>query len=113
MEYKVNSRDAGVNRHSQMLGIGKAINKVFDEKVVYRPSHTRKHTKTDHSKDVLKMVTTLAPLRLCTYIKGRSFKGFEDFKIIYGVRFPKRLKERIFRHKENMVKLTKLREMAN
>ena len=49
MQHKENSRDTGgqltsntVNRHSQMLGIGKYIHDIFHEQDVFNPSHTRK-----------------------------------------------------------------------
>lgn len=67
MQYKENSRDAGgqlttntVNRHSQMIGIGKSIQDIFHEQVVFKPFHTRKHGDIDRQDDILRMIKNFA-----------------------------------------------------
>lgn len=106
-EYKQNSRTAGgqltdetVNRYSQMLGIGKIIAKVFEEQVVHKVTRTRKHAADDRKADVKHMVKILQPQKLFQYEIGRVFKGFEDFKIVKGVRLPRKFKERLAKHQE-------------
>ena len=105
MQYKENSRDASgqltsntVNRHSQMLGIGKNIQSIFNEQVVFKPYRTRKHGNIDRKEDIRRMVKTLQPLHYISQEEGRAFKGFESFTPINGVRFPKKFKERLMRH---------------
>ena len=104
MQYKENSRDVGgqltsntVNRHSQMLGIGKNIQSIFNEQVVFKAYHTRKHGDIDRKEDIRRMVKTLQPLHYFSQEEGRSFKGFESFTPINGIRFPKKFK-RLMRH---------------
>lgn len=61
MQYKENSRYAGgqittntVNRHSQMIGIGKSIQDIFHEQVVF------KHGDIDRQDDILRMIKNFA-----------------------------------------------------
>ena len=105
MQYKENSRDAigqltsnTVNRHSQMLWIGKNIQSIFNEQVVFKPYRTRKHGNIDRKEDIRRMVKTLQPLHYISQEEGRAFKGFESFTPIKGVRFPKKFKECFIRH---------------
>ena len=105
MQYKENSRDASgqltsntVNRQSQMLGIGKNIQSIFNEQVVFKPYLTRKHGNIDRKEDIRRMVKTLQPLHYISQEEGRAFKGFKSFTPINGVRFPKKFKERLMRH---------------
>lgn len=120
MEYKQNSRttagqltEATIARHSQMLGLGKTLNKVFEEQVISRQRHsyTRKHAEVDRSSDLQQMVKSLHPLRIFRFKAGRGLKGFEDFKVVRGVRFPKKFKQRLRKHLDNMVKLKELNEI--
>lgn len=117
MQYKENSRDAGgqlttntINRHSQMLGIGKNMQDIFNEQVVFKPFHTRKHGDIDRQDDIPRMIKTLQPLSYFKSKPGRSFKGFESFTTVNGVRFPKKFKERLLRHLKNMARVRKLQE---
>lgn len=117
MQYKENSRDAGgqlttntINRHSQMLGIGKNIQDIFNEQVVFKPFHTRKHGDIDRQDDILRMIKTLQPMSYFKSKPGRAFKGFETFTTVNGVRFPKRFKERLLRHLKNMARVRELQE---
>ena len=117
MEYKLNSRSSigqltekTVARHSQMLGLGKILNDVFQEQVVSR-QYTRKHGKVDRTADVERMVKSLHPLRIFRHKAGRGLKGFEDFKIIKGVRQPKKFKQRLIKHLDNLVKIRALNEI--
>ncbi|XP_041364463.1 uncharacterized protein LOC121379870 [Gigantopelta aegis] len=114
-EYKENSRKAGgqltektVGRHSQMLGIGKILDRVFDEKVVSRPTPMRKHGKVDRTPDVLRMVGMLHHMELFQVKTGRFFKGFENFYIEGGIKNPKQFRQRMDKHMET---LAKTREM--
>ena len=92
-EYKENSKRSGgqlteetVARHSQMLGIGKVINEIFEEKVVGKPSHTRKHAKVNRKPDILRMVRNLHPERLCrSEIGWSSLTAFEEFSVVRGL----------------------------
>ena len=100
-EYKENSRDAGgqltkntVNRHSQMLGIGKQVAAVFAQQVVFTPTHTRKHGQVNRSKDVLHMVKSLKSQKLFKCKIGRAFNAFDEFKLSKVSRFPKNFKEK-------------------
>lgn len=85
-----------------MLGIGKQITKIFDEQVVGKPTHTRKHGKVDRKKDIQYMVKMLLPQKLFSHTLGRTFHGFTDFKICKGVRHPGKFKLRLLKHLENM-----------
>lgn len=105
MQYKENSGDAGgqlttntISRHSQMLGIGKSIQDIFHEQVVFKPFHTRKHGNIDRQDGIIRMIKTLQPMSYFKSKPGRTFKGFETFTIVNGVRFPKKFKERPLRH---------------
>lgn len=105
MLYKENSGDAGgqlttntISRHSQMLGIGKRIQDIFHEQVVFKPFHTRKHGNIDRQDGIIRMIKTLQPMSYFKSKPGRTFKGFETFTIVNGVRFPKKFKERPLRH---------------
>lgn len=96
MQYKENSRDAGgqlttnaINRHSQMLGIGKIIQDIiFNGQVVFKPFHTKKHGDIERQDDILRMIKTLQPMSYFKSKPGRAFKGFETFTTVNGVRFP-------------------------
>ncbi|KAL3854926.1 hypothetical protein ACJMK2_014161 [Sinanodonta woodiana] len=115
-EYTESSRNAGgqlttdtINRHSQMLGVGKAIYHLFDENVICRPFNNRKTGKINRKKDILRMVQTLKSQNLVRYQSGRVFKGFEDLKVVSGVKFPQKFKERLMKHVDNMAKLRELK----
>ena len=77
MQYKENNRDASgqltsntVNRHSQMLGIGKNIQSIFNEQVVFKPYHTRRHGNIDRKEDIRRMVKTLQSLHYFSQEEG-------------------------------------------
>lgn len=117
MQYKENSRDAGgqlttntINRHSQMLEIGKSIQDIFHEQVVFKPFHTKKYGDIDRQDDILRMIKTLQPMSYFKSKPGRAFKGLETFTTVNGVRFPKKFKEQLLRHLKNMVRVQELRE---
>ena len=118
-EYKLNSRQAAgqltentIARHSQMLGLGKILNEVFEEQLVCKQkSYTRQHGSFDRKKDIHRMIQTLRPLRVFEVKKGRSLSGFEDFKVVRGVSHPKRFKQRLIRCLNNMVKLRSITEI--
>lgn len=108
-EYKENSRDAGgqltdatIARHSQMLGVGKALEKVYHEEIAVKAHHTRKHGKVDNTADVFRLVKLLTPLQVFKYTPGRSFKGFENMKEVKGISQPRRFKERLYRYQEKL-----------
>ena len=114
-QYKENSRDAGgqlteatINRHSQMLGIGKVLETVYQEQIVSSRAVKRHHTRHEMDTDLKQFVKTMKPLRLLEHIPGRYFKGFENLKQTKGVTHPKKFKERIMRHTAKMANLREL-----
>lgn len=116
-EYKENSRDAGgqltentVNRHSQMLGIGRKITNIFEEQVAFTSTHTRKHTSVDRRKDVSHFIKSVKPQDLLQNKIGRAFVGFEEFKVSKVSRFPKKFKERLLKHVENMAIIREIQD---
>ncbi|CAC5398328.1 unnamed protein product [Mytilus coruscus] len=102
---KENCRDAGgqltqatIDRHSQMLGVGKMIKKVYQEQVVESHIKFKRHNTPDTDADVRHLTKTLQPLHLFNFQAGRSFNGFENSKTSKGVTFPRKFKERLIRH---------------
>ena len=95
---------------SQMLGIGKNIQSIFNEQVVFKPYHTWKHGDIDRKEDIRRMVKTLQPLHYFSQEEGRAFKGFESFTPINGVRFPKKNQRTLHATFEKRASLLELNE---
>lgn len=118
-EYKENCRDAGgqlttatINRHSQMLGIGRLLEKAYSEHVVSRPSYTsRKSGKIDRTNDIQCMVNSLHHFNLFKMIPSRYFHGFENFERYQGVTKPKKLKERLIKYRDAIARRRELQKM--
>ena len=105
-QYKENNRDAGgllteatMNRHSQMLGIMKVLETVYQEQIVRSRVVKRHHTRHEMDTDLTQFVKTMKPLRLVEH------KGFENLKQKKGVTHPKIFKERIMRLTAKMANL--------
>ena len=108
-QHKENNRDAGgllteatINRHSQMLGIGKVLETVYQEQIVSSRVVKMHHTRHAMDTDLKQFVKTMKPMRLLEH------KGFENLKQTKGVTHPKIFKERIMRHTAKMANLREL-----
>ncbi|KAK3106317.1 hypothetical protein FSP39_017544 [Pinctada imbricata] len=85
-EYKASVKDSGtltadtIARHSQMVGIGKAIRNVY--KLKLSDGHTRTHRKAvvDRSKDLKTFVEMMYFERIFENNPGRRHSAFQDFK---------------------------------
>lgn len=71
---------------------------------------SRKHGDNDRQDDIIRMINTLQPMSYFKSQPGRAFKGFETFHTVNRVRFPKKFKERLFRHLKNMARVQELQE---
>lgn len=84
-----------------MLGIGKNIQDIFNEQVVFKPFHTRKHGDIDRKGDI-------RMIKKCLTLKANQKDLSRGLK--HGVRFPKKCKERLLRHLKNMARVQELQE---
>lgn len=88
-----------------MLGIGKHIQGIFNEQVVYKPFHTRKHGDIHRKGDIIRMIKNC---NQCLTLKANQEELSRGLK--HGVRFPKKCKERLLRHLKNMARVQELQE---
>ncbi|KAK3109124.1 hypothetical protein FSP39_023510 [Pinctada imbricata] len=114
-EYKASVKDSGtltadtIARHSQMVGIGKAIRNVYELKL--SDGHTRTHRKAvvDRSKDLKTFVEMMYFERIFENNPGRRHRAFQDFKfeILQNVN-PKKLNARLVRLRKELSKRVKI-----
>ncbi|XP_078329533.1 uncharacterized protein LOC111133019 isoform X2 [Crassostrea virginica] len=122
-EYKESVKDAAghltpatVARHSQMIGIGKDVRKIYDISVSGMSGRTiHKSGAADRSKDIIEFVNILMPLNIFTPQTGRRHKSFPDLDLnVYSKVLPKNVHSRLERiRKEESKKLQRRNRMLD
>lgn len=90
---------ATVARHSQMIGIGKDVRKVYDISVSGMSGRTvHKRGEADRSKDIVEFINILMPEDIFNPQKGRRHKNFPDLDLnVYTKVLPKNVRSRLER----------------
>ncbi|XP_056001447.1 uncharacterized protein LOC130048570 [Ostrea edulis] len=119
-EYKESVKDAAghltpdtVARHSQMIGIGKEVAKVYDISVSGMSGRTiHKGGGVDRSKDFSDFIELLPEKIFCAH-PGRHYKSFPDVDVnVHAKAHPKTIRERLERiRKEESRKLKRRNQM--
>lgn len=107
---------ATVARHSQMIGIGKDVRKIYDISVSGMSGRTiHKSGAADRSKDIIEFVNILMPLNIFTPQTGRRHKSFPDLDLnVYSKVLPKNVHSRLERiRKEESKKLQRRNRMLD
>lgn len=103
-----------VARHSQMIGIGKEVAKVYDISVSGMSGRTiHKGGGVDRSKDFSDFIELLLPEKIFCAHPGRHYKSFPDVDVnVHAKAHPKTIRERLERiRKEESRKLKRRNQM--
>jgi hypothetical protein len=96
--------DCTVARHSEMVGLGRSLCRVFDENIAQRRTDSRKHGRVDRARDFLDLVKLLLKHELLTNIPGRYHTAYPDYVLTTDVSTPAQMHARIVKHKKKFSK---------
>jgi hypothetical protein len=96
--------EATVARHSQMVGLGKTLNKVYDTQFATHVATKRKTGGFDRTEDVRLAVSKLTTERFFQETLGRHHSAFPNFIHSTAVHNPTNMHRRIMKLTKKMAK---------